>query len=157
MSQNNWTIIGFFWDEMKLNTTLLECDPMVISNALVSCVIGLEKRLQLLMISIPTNVTFFTKANLCCCISSLSTKHVDALKSRIVQVFVVMDLLHLIMISNNKLVARFEDKLLHHSQHMMYWGPISRSVMRLDVFVFWFSKFWISEKSGMCCMWTSFP
>jgi hypothetical protein len=50
MSQNNLIIIGFFGDEMKLNTTLLECDPMVISNALVSCVIGLEEKLRLLMI-----------------------------------------------------------------------------------------------------------
>jgi hypothetical protein len=44
MSQDNPMMIGFFKDEMTLNTTLLKCDPMVISNALVSCVTSLEER-----------------------------------------------------------------------------------------------------------------
>ncbi len=139
-------MIGFFGDEMTLNTTLLECDPMLISNTLASCVIGHEERLWLSMTSIPISVTFFTKANLCCCTNSLSTKHVDAPESSNVWVFIVMDLLHLIMIGNKKLGVRFEDKLLYHSEHMMYWGPISRSLMRLDVFVFRFSKFLVNEK-----------
>jgi hypothetical protein len=37
-------MIGFVEDEMTLKTTLLICDPMVISNALVSCVISFEER-----------------------------------------------------------------------------------------------------------------
>jgi hypothetical protein len=37
----------------------------------------------------------------------LSTKHVDALESSNVWVFIVMDLLHLIMIGNKKLGAGF--------------------------------------------------
>jgi len=45
MSQDNPMMIGFFGDEMTLNTTLLECDPMLISNTLASCVIGHEERL----------------------------------------------------------------------------------------------------------------
>jgi hypothetical protein len=88
---------------------------MVISNTLVSCVISPYESLQLLMTSIPSSVTFFAKANLCCCTNSLSTKHVDALESSNVQVFIVVNLLHLIMIGNKKLNVRFEDKLLYHS------------------------------------------
>jgi hypothetical protein len=45
MSQNNSMMIGFVKDEMTQKTTLLICDPMVISNVLVSCVTGLEERL----------------------------------------------------------------------------------------------------------------
>jgi hypothetical protein len=80
MNQDKPMMIGFFKDKMTLNMTLLKCDPMVISNTLVSCVTSHEERLQLLVISTPTNVTFFTKANLCCCTNSLSTKHAYAPK-----------------------------------------------------------------------------
>jgi hypothetical protein len=45
MSQNNSMMIVFVKDEMTLKTTLLICDLMVISNVLVSCVIGFEERL----------------------------------------------------------------------------------------------------------------
>jgi hypothetical protein len=37
-------MIRFVVDEMILKITLFVCDPMVISNVLVSCVIGFEKR-----------------------------------------------------------------------------------------------------------------
>jgi hypothetical protein len=36
-------MIGFLEDEMTLKTTLLVWEPMVTSNGLVSCVIGLMK------------------------------------------------------------------------------------------------------------------
>ncbi len=36
MNQDNPMMIGFVRDEMTLKTTLLKCDPMVISNVLVS-------------------------------------------------------------------------------------------------------------------------
>jgi len=38
-------MIGFVENEMTLKTILLVCDPMVISNALVSCIIALEEKL----------------------------------------------------------------------------------------------------------------
>jgi hypothetical protein len=38
-------MIGFVENEMTLKTILLVCDPMVISNALVSCIIGLVEKL----------------------------------------------------------------------------------------------------------------
>jgi len=38
-------MIGFFEDKMTLNMTLIECDPMLVSNALVSCVTSLEEKL----------------------------------------------------------------------------------------------------------------
>jgi hypothetical protein len=82
MSQDNPMMIRFFGDEMTLNMILLKCNPMVTSNALVSwCVIGLEERLRLSMISFPTDVTLLNKAKLCCCINSLLTKHANALES----------------------------------------------------------------------------
>jgi hypothetical protein len=76
---NKPMMIGFFEDEMTSNTTLLKCDLMVMSNTLVSCVIGPKEIFRTLMISIPINVIFFTKANLCCCINFLSIKHAYAL------------------------------------------------------------------------------
>jgi len=96
-------MIEFFKDEMTLNMTLIECDSMVISNILVSCVIGPEEKLWPSMISTPTNVTFFTKTNLCCYTNSLSTKHIDSPKSNNAWIFIIVDLLHLTMTNNKKL------------------------------------------------------
>ncbi len=73
-SQYNPMMIGFFGDEM----TLLVWKLMVTSNALVSCVIGFNERIQLSMTLTNTNVSFSTKANLYCHINSLSMKHVNA-------------------------------------------------------------------------------
>jgi len=81
MSQDNPMMIGFFGDKMTLNTTLIKCDLMVISNALVPCVIGHEEILQMSVTSTPIDVIFFTKANLCYCTNSLSIKHANAPKS----------------------------------------------------------------------------
>jgi hypothetical protein len=53
MSQDNPTMIRSVEDEMTLKTILLICDPMVISNALVSCVISFEKRFQSSITSTP--------------------------------------------------------------------------------------------------------
>jgi hypothetical protein len=38
-------MIGFVENEMTLKTISLVCDSMVISNALVSCIIGLAEKL----------------------------------------------------------------------------------------------------------------
>ncbi len=64
MNQDNPMMIGFVEDEMTLRIILLECNSMVISNALVSCVTSLKKRFQLLMISIAINVITIIK---CAC------------------------------------------------------------------------------------------
>ncbi len=58
-------MIGFVKDEMPLKTTLLKCNPMLISNTLVSCVIGLKERFQSLMTLTITNVVFFIKVTSC--------------------------------------------------------------------------------------------
>jgi hypothetical protein len=81
MSQDNLMMIGFFGDKMTLNTTLLKYDLMVISNTLVSCVIGLKENFRTSMISTPINVIFFTKAKFCYYTNSLSIKHTDAPES----------------------------------------------------------------------------
>ncbi len=57
MNQDNPMMIGFVEDEMILRTILLECNSMVISNALVSRVTSRKKKLQLLMISIAITIT----------------------------------------------------------------------------------------------------
>jgi hypothetical protein len=54
-------MIRFVGDEMTLKTTLLVCDPMVISNALVSCVIGFKKKLQLSLTLMPLAWSFSPK------------------------------------------------------------------------------------------------
>jgi hypothetical protein len=59
-------MVGFVREEMTLKTTLLVCDPMVISNSLVSCIIGLEKKFRPSITSTAIGVIFFTKGNLSC-------------------------------------------------------------------------------------------
>ncbi len=77
MSHDNLKMTRFVRNKMILKTMLLKCG----TNTLVSCIISLEKKLQSLMISIVTNVVFFTKANLCCCTNTLSMKQIDGLDS----------------------------------------------------------------------------
>ncbi len=81
VSKNNAMMTRFFGDETTLKTILLMCDPIVISNALVSYVIGLEEKFQLLMSSIGIGLSFSTKANLCCWTNYLLMKNAYALKS----------------------------------------------------------------------------
>ncbi len=66
--------------EMTLKPILLLCDPIVIINALVSYVTGLEERFWPSIILTATNVTFSTNAKSCCHTNSLLMKHVDAPK-----------------------------------------------------------------------------
>jgi len=46
MNHDNPMTIGFVGDEMTLKTTLFVYISIVISKALISCVIGFEERLQ---------------------------------------------------------------------------------------------------------------
>jgi len=75
---DNWMMIGFVKDEMTLKTTLLVCDPIVISDALVSCVIGLKEKLWLSLTFTTANMVFFTKGSLSCHTNSLLLKHGNA-------------------------------------------------------------------------------
>jgi len=79
---------------------------MVTSNALVSCVIGLDEKLQSSITSTSINVFFSTKVNLYYHSSSLSMKHVDVLESRSAWVSIVTSLLHFIMIGTKKYGVR---------------------------------------------------
>ncbi len=110
-NQDNPMMIRFFGDEMTLKITLLVCNPMVIFNALVSCVISSKERLWPLITSIVSSMVFFTKGSLSCHTNSLSMKHVNASKSSNVSIFVVMDLLHLIAIDNKKQGVGSKDRL----------------------------------------------
>jgi hypothetical protein len=56
----------FFGDEMTLKTILLMCDPIITSNVLVSCVIGLEEKFQLLMTSIGIGLSFYIVGPIVC-------------------------------------------------------------------------------------------
>jgi hypothetical protein len=94
--QDSPMMMGFVGDEMTLKTIPLVCDPMVTSSLLVSCIASLKKRHGSLITLTNTNVVFFTKLNLCCPTISLLMKHASA------PIFIVMDLLHLRMISNKK-------------------------------------------------------
>ncbi len=122
-------MVGFAREEMTLKTTLLVCDPMVISNSLVSCIIGFEKRFRPSITSTTIDVVFFTKGNLSCHTNSLSMKHVNAPKSSNVLVFIVVDLLHLIMIGNKKQSVGFENRLglfwLHDASRSNFTIPIN--------------------------------
>ncbi len=92
----------FFGDEMTLKTTLLVWKLMVTSNALVSCVINPDEKLESSMTSTSSNVFFSIKANLYYHTSSLSMKHANVLESRSAWVSIVTSLLHLIMIGTKK-------------------------------------------------------
>jgi hypothetical protein len=110
-------MIGFLENKMTLKTTLPLWEPMVTCNGLVSCVIGLDQRLQPSLISTGIGMFFFTKANLYCHISSLSIKHVDAPKLRSVWASIVTSLLHLTMIGSKKHGIGFKDKMGPFSLH----------------------------------------
>jgi hypothetical protein len=70
---------------MTLKTTLLVWEPMVTFNGLFSWVIGFNEKLQPSMTSIDISVFFSTKTNLYYHINSLSIKHVDAPKSKVIE------------------------------------------------------------------------
>jgi hypothetical protein len=77
---DNPMMIGLIKGEMTLKPILLMCDPIVIINVLVSCVISPEERFRLSIILITTNVVFSTNTKSCCHIKPLLMKHVDAPK-----------------------------------------------------------------------------
>jgi len=87
------------------------------------------------MISTITNVTFFTKENLCCT-NSLLMKHIDALKLNNVWVFIVVDLLHLITIGSRKQSVGFEYKMGPFWRYDMHWGSILQSLLKLNILIF---------------------
>jgi hypothetical protein len=81
-SQDNPMMTKKFRNEMTLKTTLLMCEEMVTSDALVSCVTYPNERIQPSMTSTNTSVPFSTRTNLYCRTNSLSIKHVYVLKSK---------------------------------------------------------------------------
>ncbi len=117
MNQNNPMMIGFVGDEMTLKIILLVCNPMVIFNALVSCVVSYKERFWPLITSIATSMVFFTKGNLSCRTNSLSMKHINASKSSNASISVVMDLLHLIVIDIKKQGVGLKDRLRSFRSH----------------------------------------
>jgi hypothetical protein len=76
---------------MTLKATLLVCISIVISEALVSCVIGPKEILQPSVTSMVTSMFFFMRIILCCHTSSLLMKHANALESNNALVSIVMD------------------------------------------------------------------
>jgi hypothetical protein len=65
MNQDNPMMIGFVKDEIVLKL-FHPYDPMVISNALVSCITSFKKKLWPLMTSTAIDEVFFIKGNLSC-------------------------------------------------------------------------------------------
>jgi hypothetical protein len=104
--QDNPMMIEFVKDEITLKTTLLVCNPMIIFNALVSCVVSFEKKPLITM-----NIVFFTRVSLNYRTNFLSMKHLDAPKSSNVLTFIIVDLLHLIVINKEKQSLEFKYKL----------------------------------------------
>jgi hypothetical protein len=111
MNHDNSMMIQFVEDEMILKITMLLCDPIVIVNGLVSCIISLEKRFRPLITLTSIGVAFFTNTKLCCHTNSLLMKHVNTLESKIVWVHTIMDLPPLIVMGNKKQGVSFEDKV----------------------------------------------
>jgi hypothetical protein len=111
MSHENPMMIGFVENEMTLKTTLLLCDPIIIINALVSCITSPEERFQPMLISTTIGVAFSTNVKLCCCTNLLSMKYADAPESKSVWVCTTMDLPPLIMMGNKKQGVGFKDKV----------------------------------------------
>jgi hypothetical protein len=69
---------------------------------LVSCVIGLDEKLQPSMTSTDISMFFSIWANLYCRTDYLSMKHIDVPKSRSVWASIIISLLHLTMIGTKK-------------------------------------------------------
>jgi hypothetical protein len=87
------------------------------------------------MTSTVTNVTFFTKENLCCT-NSLLMKHIDALKLNNVWVFIVVDLLHFITIGSRKQSVGFEYKMGPFWRYDIHWGSILQALLKLNILIF---------------------
>jgi hypothetical protein len=90
---------------------------MVISNALVLCVIDLDEKLQPSMTSTDISVLFSIRANLYYCTNSLSMKHINAPKSRSVWASIIIGFLHLTMIGIKKHGVGSKDRLEPFSLH----------------------------------------
>jgi hypothetical protein len=132
---------------ISIYDTLFVCVSIVISKALVSCVIGLKEKLQPSMTSTIISMFFFTKNILCHRTNSLSMKHTNALELSDVLVSIIMDLLYLIMINNKKQGVRFKGKL-DHFEHMMRPNLVSRSLLKLDILVSRVFKRWHVNGNG---------
>jgi hypothetical protein len=78
MSHDNAMTITHFGDEMTLKATLFVCISIVISKALVSCIIDPEEILQPSMTFMIIGVLFFTRITLYCHTNFLSMKHINA-------------------------------------------------------------------------------
>ncbi len=104
MNHDNPRTIGFVEDEMTLKATLFVCVSIIISKALVSCVIGLEERLRPSMTPIAIGVLFFMTIILCHCTNSFFMKHIDALESSNASISIAMDSSYFIMIGNRNKV-----------------------------------------------------
>jgi hypothetical protein len=152
-SQDNPMMTWFLRDEMTLKITLLVWEPMVTLNDSVSCMINLDERFQPSTISTGTSVFFSTRTNSYFCTNSLSIKHVHALKSRSAWTSIVMSLLHLTMIGTKKHGVGSKNRLGPFSLHD---ASRSRSLLKLDMLIFWLFWLWISNSSGGCYMWSTF-
>jgi hypothetical protein len=87
-----------------------------------------------LIILTTTGVAFSINAKFCCCTNPLSMKHANSPKSRSVWVHIVVDLPPLIMMGNKKKVLFLKTRK-DHFEHMMHQGPVSWSLLRVDIFI----------------------
>jgi hypothetical protein len=113
MNHDNLMMISFVEDHMTLKTILLLCDPIIIVNALVSCVTSPKEKFQPSITSTTTGVTFSTNTKLCYRTNSLLMKHADALT----WVCKIVDLPPLIVMGNKKQDVSFEDKVEPFQTH----------------------------------------
>jgi hypothetical protein len=135
MNHDNPMTIAFVGDEMTLKATLLVCVLIVISKNLVSCIIGLKKKLQPSMTSTTIGMFFFMKIILCRRTSSLLMKQVDALESSNASVSIIMDMSNLIVINGSKKQGARSEGKLGAFKHMTHLNLVSWSLLRLEVFV----------------------
>jgi hypothetical protein len=70
MNYDNPMMIRLVRGETTLKTILLLCDPIIIVNALVSCVIGPKERFRPSITLTAISIIFSTNSKLCCCTNS---------------------------------------------------------------------------------------
>ncbi len=151
MNHDNPMTIGFVGDEMTLKTTLFVYISIVISKALISCVIGLEERLQ------P-----WWPPRLLVWISSWESSYVITLtpcqwntQMHLNQVMIqspsswIYHIWSWLAIRNKVLGLKVN---WGHFENMMHLNIVSWSLLKLEIFVSQVFKRWHVSGSGSSCM-----
>jgi hypothetical protein len=141
---------------MTLKTTLLVWEPIVTSNVLASCVIGLDERLRTSMISTNIDPCYFPLEPICIIAPSpykwnISMQQDQEMFGRpLSQAYSIWQWL----VPKNMVLDM--KRGWDHSHYMMHQRPTLWSLLKLNMFVSRLLCLWIGNRNGTWYMWTTF-